>query len=163
MLRAMLIGALVSAAIALAARLVVRWKFGGKSKVKRLKPHGAVEYATFALVMLTAVLVTTAQRAEGATGLVWLAALALGVSATVASVAVFATQVFWTAEGIGTWDPFRKQRFVRFDDVAEVRAVPRVATFVSDGRTRIGFAAWRTGADELARFIALRCAGARRP
>jgi hypothetical protein len=163
MLRAMIIGALVSAAIALAARLVVRWKFGGASKVKRLKPHGGVEYATFAMVMLTAALVTMAQRAEEASGPIWIAALALGAAAAIASIAVFATQVFWTAEGIGTWDPFRKQRFVRFDDVAEVRSVPRVATWVADGRTRIGFAAWRTGADELARFIAVRCAGARRP
>ena len=161
MLRAILIGFVVSAAMALAARLIVRWRFGGRGRsVRRLKPHGAVEYGSFVLLIAAAGAITLIQRAADGLGPAGWALSALIMLVVVADAyTVFLTQLFWTNEGLGSWDPIRKQRFIRWADVTRCR-VRWHGTYLADGASSIGFAPWRDGADELRRFLKVRCAAA---
>ena len=161
MLRALVLGFFVSAAMALAARLISRWRFGGRGQsIRRLKPHGAIEYGSFVLLVAAAGAVTFVQRSEQDVGPAgWILVAILLALAIADAYAVFLTQLFWTSEGIGSWDPIRKQRFLRWADVTSCTRAWH-GTYLSDGRTSIGFAPWRDGSDELRNFIAVRCAAA---
>jgi hypothetical protein len=155
MIRGLLLAFAVSVALALAARLIVRWRFGGKGRaVKRLRPHGGVEYAAFALVLAAVMAATLAQRLEHGAAFAWAAASALGALAAWGAALVFFTHVFWTVEGVGAWDPWRRQRFIRWEHVRAWSWSPwRRAWSVSDGAQTIGWSRWRNGADELEAFL----------
>lgn len=159
MIRAALIAFATSLALALAARFIVRWRFGGKGKtINRLRPSGPFEYAAFALVVLTTIAMTTAQRIDDDwSAWVWVLAIILGLVAFAISAIVFFTHVFWTVEGIGSWDPWRKQRFIRWEHVRKVGwSRWQQAWIVSDGTVTIAYSPLRTGVDDLNAFIARR-------
>jgi hypothetical protein len=156
MIRAALIAFATSLALALAARFIVRWRFGGKGRtINRLRPSGPFEYTAFALVVLTTITATTAQRIDEDWSVwVWVLALLLGLVAAATSAIVFFIHVFWTVEGIGSWDPWRKQRFIRWEHVRKVGWSPwQQAWFVSDGSTVITYSKLRNGVEELNTFI----------
>jgi hypothetical protein len=163
MLRALFIGLVVSAAMAIAARLIARWRFGGRGRdIRRLAPHGAVEYGSFVLMIAAASAMTLVQRGETGSAIAVPLALTVLLVAVVDAYAVFITQMFWTNDGLGAWDPLRKQRFIRWADVTSWKASWH-GTYVSDGRGTIGVAPWRVGTAELRRFLEARHGGARRP
>jgi len=161
MLRAIFVGVLVTVVLALVARLIVRWRFGGKGRtLTRLRPHGGVEYATFALAMAAATAIMLATRFEGtAATITWIAGVVFFLAAAAMTYPVFLTHVFWTADGVGAWDPIRKQRFVRWADVKPGGfQAGRFAHTIADGHRSIAYATWRNGVDELKVFAERRIA-----
>jgi hypothetical protein len=154
MLRAFLFAIALSIVLAVIAKLVVRWKFGGKGRtLRRLTPHGAVEYGTLVAVMSLALLFTLANRLEDGFGLWSALALALTIPVGLAVYAVFLTHVFWTHEGLGAWDPIRKQRWLPWSRVVETGFSKLTQShFVGDGATRIAFSRFRSGLPELLAF-----------
>lgn len=156
MIRALLFAFATSVILAIGMRLFVRWRFGGRGKtVNRLAPHGWAEYGAFALFVATAISITTAQRIDDAwEPLTWAVAVLLAALAFVAGFFVFFTHVFWTVEGIGAWDPWHKQRFIRWEHVRRVGwSALHQAWLVSDGTTTIRYGTWRRGVAELNGFV----------
>lgn len=154
MLRAFLFAIAVSIVLAVVAKLVVRWKFGGKGRtLRRLTPHGAVEYGTLVAVIGVALLFTLASRFEDGFGVLSAVALVLAAPVGLAVYAVFLTHVFWTHEGVGSWDPIRKQRWVPWARVTDIGfSALTQSHHVGDGDTRIAFSRFRTGLSELLAF-----------
>lgn len=153
----LLVGAILFAAFTrLVTALGLRRQAG--QTVHRLSPSGGMFWAVIFLALGMMVVTYAASFLRDVSRLAEVAiCLAYGAVAAGLGLVVFCYQVYWTLDGIGSWDPWRKRRFVRWDDVVEVARLPFLTLVrVKDRRVAISYSTWFDGAAELQAFLARR-------
>lgn len=160
MLRWLLIGLLTTAGMALLSGLIARFAAVRRKgqEVHRLTPPGALLWAVLFLGFGITVVIWLSSYVRDYSGPLALAMCVVYIL-VVLLLAVFLLfhHVFWTNDGIGSWDPWRKARFIRWSEVTKIerlRLLPIV--IVADGSTRIIYSPVFLGAQELAAFLSAR-------
>lgn len=153
----LLVGAILFAAFTrLVAALGLRRQVG--QTVHRLSPSGGMFWTVIFLALGMAVVLYAASFLRDVSRIAEITVcLVYGAIAAGLGLVVFCYQVFWTLDGIGSWDPWRKRRFMRWDDVVEVARWPSLTLVrIKDRRMAISYSTWFDGAAELQAFLTRR-------
>lgn len=157
MLRVLFTGFVAMIALALASRLIARL-----SRVRRkgdiihpLSPPAALLWGVLFMAFGISVVVWLSSYVREISGVLALAMSALYI-AVVAVLAAFLLfhHVFWTKEGIGSWDPWRKAQFVRWREVTLIRHYGLLGlASIADGKSTVIYSPYFRGAKDLAFFL----------
>lgn len=163
MLRWLLIGFVTTAGLALISNLIARFAAVRRKgqDVHRLTPSGPMLWTVLVMAFGISVVIWLSSYVRDYSGPLALA-MCLAYIAIVAVLAVFLLfhHVFWTAEGIGSWDPWRKGRFVRWSEVRAIRRMRLIGIIcVDDGMSAIIYSSFFSGAGALSAFLARRGVG----
>ena len=166
MLRWLLIGFITTAALALISNLIARLAAVRRKgqDVHRLTPSGPMLWTVLVMAFGISVVIWLSSHVREYSGALALLMCVVYIVA-VATLACFLLfhHVFWTIEGIGSWDPWRKGRFVRWSEVRAIRHMRLIGVIgVDDGITTIIYSPFFGGAAALSAFLARRGIGGAR-
>lgn len=166
MLRWLLIGFITTAGLALLSNLIARFAAVRRKgqDVHRLTPSGPMLWTVLVMAFGISVVIWLSSYVRDYSGALALVMCVVYI-VVIAALACFLLfhHVFWTVEGIGSWDPWRKGRFVRWNEVRAIRHLSLIGVIcVDDGISTIIYSPFFSGASALSAFLARRNIGGAR-
>ena len=160
MLRWLLMGLVSTAVLALLSNLVARLAAVRRKGqiVHRLTAPGPMLWTVLMLAFGISVVIWLSSYVRDYSGplalLMCVIYIALVLVLVLAGYLLF-HHVFWTSDGIGSWDPWRKGRFIRWSEVTAIRHLtPLGLILIEDSASRVVYSPFFDGASELAAFLA---------
>ena len=163
MMRWLLMGLVTTAALALLSRLIARFAVVKRKglEVHRLTATGTMSWTVLFLAFGMSVVIWLASYVRDVSGVlaILMCVLYFLFVAVLAALLLF-HHVFWTLDGLGSWDPWRKGRFVRWGDVTQIRRLPVLGLMmVYDKQSAIIFSTYFHGGADLSNFLRSRGLG----
>lgn len=163
MLRWLFYGFLTTIVLAVLSNLIARFATMRRKgqTVRRLSAPGVLLWTVLFLGFGISIVIWLSSYVRDVSSLLAfvLCALYIVIVVVLAAFLLF-HHVFWTEEGIGSWDPWQKSRFVRWSEARRIAHYPLIGLrSVSDGRSRVFYSPWFDGAAELDRFVSARRIG----